>query len=971
MKEQPTQYQSNRWIDLPLVMGLALALRLPGLAAFLTADEARSWFGRSIIFLDAVARETWANTGPGGSVPYIENVSLSPAPGVTTMWLGALGILLEYWRQGASIPITQFLVEMPFDPLDPAMLFWLRLPGVLVTVLAVGLTYLWSRALLGRWGALLTAGLIALDPFYLALSRVLGHDAPVTTFMWLSLLAFLRTMPLQKLTNDESMGLPRPALRPAAYILLSGIFGGMAFLSKYPALFIGPFIGLTMLILYIRQPVRPSAAGRHWLRDLLLWSLTAGIIFIVLWPAMWVDPEGPPATILADALRASGGAHQKGSFFLGHPVPDPGLFFYPLAALLRLSPVVLVGLILAGVQLARRKAPYPAYILLAYIILYTALITYGGKKQDRYLLPAFPALAMLAAMGYLWLREQLAARWRSLAMYGLLLLQLILIWPSYPYYFSYYSGGPGLAARLIQVGWGEGLNEAAAYLNSLPEAAESSVTAWYSTTFEPYFEGRAIYKIDEEKISRSAKPGLAADYVVFYINQVQRRLPSEGALAFFRQEPPLHTVSLNGQPYAWIYSAPALPHIIGGEARLVGQAELLGFELLDQAGERLAEIPSGSVATLRLYWEWQGKAPDDPIQLSLVDEAGHTWGWANPVDSGQAGLQSRCVTAQCEEEGLIVISEYALVIFPGTPPGLYRLAAWIDSAESGQVIGRFPLAPADSPIRISRAATPPRPEDFNIESRIDRRFGPLRLFGYSLDDDIWQPGASRTIELFWELSAAPDGDSLPDEARLTLQPQAEQLPPISWERNITPAYPPDRWQPGDRFREIWTLSLPRQAAKGRYNLTLSLAGQRRSLGRVEIGGRDRLFEPPPIAHPLEATLGDSIRLLGYELDTGCPLSLTLYWRAIATPAADYTVFVQLLDGDNRVTAQQDKPPPAPTGTWLPGEVVSDSYNLACDSAAGNRLITGMYRPDTGERLPITAGGDTMVDALLLRKIEAE
>ncbi|HXV44598.1 MAG TPA: glycosyltransferase family 39 protein, partial [Anaerolineae bacterium] len=185
-------------------LGLALAFRLPGLTVFLTADEARSWFGRSIIFLDSLARGDWANTGPGGQVPFIENVSLSPAPGVTTMWAGAVGIILEYLRQGAPGSVSQFLRDIPFDPLDPATLFSLRLPGVLIAVAAVGLTYWWSRPLLGRWGAFLAAGLLALDPFSLALSRVLGHDGLVSIFMWLSLLAFLRAMMSQRMAN----GLP-------------------------------------------------------------------------------------------------------------------------------------------------------------------------------------------------------------------------------------------------------------------------------------------------------------------------------------------------------------------------------------------------------------------------------------------------------------------------------------------------------------------------------------------------------------------------------------------------------------------------------------------------------------------------------------------------------------------------------------------------------------------------------------------
>ncbi len=102
------------WLALVVCLILALAFRLPGLTVFLTADEARSWFGRSIIFLDSLSRGDLSNTAPGGTVPYLDNVSLSPAPGVTTMWTGAIGIILEYVRQGMPGSLSQFLIDIPF-----------------------------------------------------------------------------------------------------------------------------------------------------------------------------------------------------------------------------------------------------------------------------------------------------------------------------------------------------------------------------------------------------------------------------------------------------------------------------------------------------------------------------------------------------------------------------------------------------------------------------------------------------------------------------------------------------------------------------------------------------------------------------------------------------------------------------------------------------------------------------------------
>lgn len=1007
MKETLSRLRTSELLALLTCLILALAVRLPDLTVFLTADEARSWFGRSIIFLDSVSRGDWANTAPGGTVPYLDNLSLSPAPGVTTMWAGAIGLLLEYFHQGAALPLTDFLRTLPFDPLEPAILLPLRLPGVLISVMAVGLTLWWSRPILGLGGAVLAAGLIALDPFHLALTRVLGHDAFVATFMWLSLLAMIRAcISVAESTADK----PAPFVN--YFLILSGIFGGLAVLSKYPALFMAAFVGLIWLItLARRRPIFSLMVS--WFKGLSIWAIVFIITVILLWPAMWVEPLNLPVTIISDALRASGNAHQKGSFFLGQPVADPGALFYPLVALFRLSPVILIGLLglllflwphspdelSADRRQLRQRQLQAVLILLVYGLLYTLLVTYGGKKQDRYLLPIFPALNFLAALGYWqivcllqnWLssfsifgNDEVRSRglsrfwpaeaditnltaWQSIPYLLLLAVQLAVILPAHPYYFSFYNpwlGGAPAAAQLMQVGWGEGLDQAAAYLNTLPEIETQQAVSWYSTTFEPYFDGQTIYKIDEAKISRDPKPGLAADYLILYINQLQRQLPSDGALTYFRQPTPLHVVRLNGLAYAWLYPAPSVSQVISGSARLVGQAELLAFEWFSEADQPLTDLPSGTVPRLRLYWEWQGKSADEPLRLSVADEAGHTVGWANLIRSTEAEV--------IKEDGAIITSDYAMPIFPGTMPGDYYLTVWIDRPATGEVVGKFPLSPVDRLVRVSPPITPAQATDFEIRQPRQLDVGSLRLIGYNLADELWLPTEARTLELFWTKrpSTEPDSSSLTPELSLILTPQSDYHHNQA-EYAIPWTYPPDKWQLGDHFRQLVRLTLPPYLPPGAYDLQLRQTAL--TLGQVDLGGREREFKSPAISQPLTVQLGDSIQLLGYELPSTppfqSPLKLTLYWQALQTPVADYTVFVQLLDEHHQVVAQQDQTPQAgnaPTSSWAVGEIVTDSYQLpfAAPPAATYRLIAGMYLPATGERLPLV-NSEHETDAIIL------
>ena len=123
--------------------------------------------------------------------------------------------------------------------------------------------------------------------------------------------------------------------------------------------------------------------------------------------------------------------------------------------------------------------------------------------------------------------------------------------------------------------------------------------------------------------------------------------------------------------------------------------------------------------------------------------------------------------------------------------------------------------------------------------------------------------------------------------------------------------------------------------------------------------------PVPNAGPVP--LEDGPTFLGYQLDSephisGDDLSLTLYWRTENPLADDYTIFVQLLDGEGRLVAQHDGQPihgHFPTSHWPPGEVISDriSIPLPADLPPGTySLIAGMYTWPALARLNVVDGG---------------
>ena len=111
--------------------------------------------------------------------------------------------------------------------------------------------------------------------------------------------------------------------------------------------------------------------------------------------------------------------------------------------------------------------------------------------------------------------------------------------------------------------------------------------------------------------------------------------------------------------------------------------------------------------------------------------------------------------------------------------------------------------------------------------------------------------------------------------------------------------------------------------------------------------------------PLNAQLADTLRLTGYSRELSpAGLRLVLFWDVLSSLPGDYTTFVHLRNSAGQTVAQLDAQPLAgdyPTSRWQPGETVIDELllPLPSDLPPNNyRLLLGMYRWDTLERLPV-------------------
>lgn len=279
------------------------------------------------------------------------------------------------------------------------------------------------------------------------------------------------------------------------------------------------------------------------------------------------------------------------------------------------------------------------------------------------------------------------------------------------------------------------------------------------------------------------------------------------------------------------------------------------------------------------------------------------------------------------------------------------------------------------------------------------------LLGFDADVDPWGRAYTRT---YWQALRPLSPIERPwpflvDDASAVLE-DTSRRPPVA-----TVWYPPEMWRPGetvvvetlpwDSGDRLWVAAgflrgdsweakgqrlpvrgvEPGSLAVRRFagDTWVRLARFVRRDNRLHFDGELRLWELPASAQPLDAQLGDAVAVRGFEArctrsdsppgtagrcTPGNTVHLTIYWQALRRMEVNYTVFAHLVTPDGQIIiAQADRQPQDyayPTRWWAVGEIVPDTIPLNVPGAAPAgpyRLRVGLYRAETGERLPITAG----------------
>lgn len=633
------------------LFALAMAARWPN-GHFLTVDEAYHWISLSRRFATAVATGNFVDTFYFGH------------PAVTTLWLGALGHTI--YEALTAIEILQ----------EHSATFYtiLRLPAATITALVLALAYPLLERLTGRTIALLAALLWIGEPFLIAHSQLFHMDATLTSLMTLSLLLML--VALQSGT--------RSFVRSPWWIA-SGLVAGLGMLTKSPALLLAPLAGLVVVIgqgLPSTLTVR-SVGMMMWrcIPPLAVWCGMAALVWVALWPALWVRPLATLWGVVSEILFDGGAPHPWGNFFFGRAVADPGPLFYLVAIPFRLAPWTLIGVLMWAGFTARdgryawKKANWPLLLLAVFVVLFVAAITVMAKKFDRYALPVFPALTILAAAGFSRGYDLLSNRgiidalkrfgathpWQS-AGYVLVVSAVItnLVW-YHPYYLAYYNpllGGGAIAEQILPVGWGEGLELAAAFIAAQPDGRDRPIAAFYQSVMRP-FAPAGVAPL--QAVQRPQQ----VDYAVTYVEQTQRATKPE-LHALFRSMKPLHVVRIHGINYAWIYQVPP-PVAVISNADFGDTVRLRGYNL-DTSAAR-----ASGVLTVTLVWEALTR-PDNSslfMFIHVMNDAGER------VAQVDVPLGTERWPLRAWQPGRYVSMVQHIPLPPDLPAGTYRLATGV------------------------------------------------------------------------------------------------------------------------------------------------------------------------------------------------------------------------------------------------------------------------------------------------------
>jgi Dolichyl-phosphate-mannose-protein mannosyltransferase len=405
------------------------------------------------------------------------------------------------------------------------VMFWARLPLIILATLgALGL-YLWGRQLFGDAAALGALFLYTVDPTIVAHSAFVTTDVGVTAFtifFFFSLWNYLR----------------RPSL---PRLLITGILMGLFLCAKFSAV----VMLLMALVLTLASALWPSPPqgsdpkpGSRFRRMASRGAAFLGMCVVAALVIMVVYRSFNGVAMYAYGMtRVDADFNPSYLAYMAGQLQHRFYSYFAVAWLLK-EPIATIILVAIGTVVLVRNRTVPLldklFLFLPPAALFLAVTLKAGNIGVRYVIPTFPFAYLAGGLGLAFLSGRKAV-WPRLTATALCIWSVVAAVGIYPDHLAYMNEMACLLREPGKVGWdggskcgtlwlddsntdwGQGLEQLKAWMKSHPDSR--TIRLLYSGSFPPEMDGIVFEKAGIGRFDEVAFPGLyvvSAKYVAMY-----------------------------------------------------------------------------------------------------------------------------------------------------------------------------------------------------------------------------------------------------------------------------------------------------------------------------------------------------------------------------------------------------------------------------------------------------------------------
>jgi cbb3-type cytochrome oxidase subunit 3 len=388
--------------------------RLPGLKNDVINPDGSLWHYRSEQFIVGIKNKQF------------EKTYQHYQPGVTLMWI--TGPAVEIYKRVTGITAYDVGNFQSFDLISKIAIVSVQY------ILSVFIIFILAK-IVGFYISFFTISLFSFEPFFLANSRLYHMDVLLTLLLFVTLvLSFLN--------------MKKPRIWKSAVI---GFFLALSFLAKsisIGALFFILFYSVTYFI-YSKQKEKIFPVAVPLLVSFVFFTF-------LLFPALWVRPWYYLSDMFSEVLRV-GVRKGHDQIMFGVPTTNAGLLFYPLVSLMKVSPLLLIGIFSCLYYFVKFTKSivktfkdtggvffvFTLYLAIFYVG-YILGMSFPAKKVDRYILVMYPLFSYCAVIGYQRIFQNLKSLSKRYLFLALFIFLISVFWVRplinlYPWYFTYTS----------------------------------------------------------------------------------------------------------------------------------------------------------------------------------------------------------------------------------------------------------------------------------------------------------------------------------------------------------------------------------------------------------------------------------------------------------------------------------------------------------------------------------------------------